>query len=146
MKIMTLLLVAAAAILPLLKIECKNSMSSVEQMKHLLLKNRTRTDLINYLITKHGYQTYLEIGLADGKNLESVIAPHKVGIDPSPASPATHRMTSDAFFAVNKETFDIVFVDGLHLYEQALKDVENALACLNPGGVIVMHDLTLPPS
>ncbi|MFC1527264.1 class I SAM-dependent methyltransferase [Candidatus Neomarinimicrobiota bacterium] len=35
---------------------------------------------------------------------------------------------------------DIVFVDGLHTYEQSLIDVQNALKYLNPGGVIIMHD------
>jgi len=40
---------------------------------------------------------------------------------------------------MGKET-DIIFVDGLHLREQVLKDVENALTHLNDGGTIVVHD------
>jgi hypothetical protein len=28
----------------------------------------------------------------------------------------------------------------LHLHEQVLKDVDNALACLNPEGIIILHD------
>jgi hypothetical protein len=56
-------------------------------------------------------------------------------------------MTSDDFFAGRRFFFglDVVFVDGLHTQRQALKDVENALAHLNPGGVIVIHDCN-PPS
>ena len=49
-------------------------------------------------------------------------------------------MTSDEFFSQNVETFDVVFVDGLHEYDQVRRDVQNSLEVLNPGGVIVMHD------
>lgn len=111
-----------------------------ERARHALLSKRQHLDLINYLILTRNYKSYLEIGVADGKNLSLVIASRKVGVDPSPASPATYQLTSDAFFLQNKETFDLIFIDGLHLYEQVLKDVENALQCLNPGGLIVMHD------
>jgi hypothetical protein len=37
-------------------------------------------------------------------------------------------------------TFDLIFVDGLHLHEQTLKDIENSLKHLNPNGRIVVHD------
>lgn len=50
------------------------------------------------------------------------------------------RAKSDDFFASNRETFDLVFIDGLHLAEQVLKDVEHSLAVLRPGGVVVLHD------
>jgi SAM-dependent methyltransferase len=114
--------------------------SPQEGYRQSLLKNRQHLDLLNFLVSKYGYKSYLEIGLADGKNLSQVIAQRKVGVDPSSASPATHQMTSDDFFATNQETFDLIFIDGLHLYEQVLRDVENSLNCLNPGGLIVMHD------
>ncbi len=35
---------------------------------------------------------------------------------------------------------DLLFIDGLHTYEQSLIDVQNVLEFLNPKGVIVMHD------
>jgi len=50
-------------------------------------------------------------------------------------------MTSDAFFAENRETFDIVFIDGLHTHDQVQRDIVNALACLRVGGLIFCHDL-----
>ena len=132
--------------IPSMKGECRGkhhstpTLSPLEQSKQSLLKNRQHLDLINYLIKDRGYKNYLEVGVADGQNFRSVIAERKIGVDPSPAAPATHRMTSDEFFKSNRETFDIIFIDGLHLYEQVLRDVENALACLNPGGIIIMHD------
>lgn len=108
--------------------------------KKALLKNKQHLDLINFLIDQRNYKTYLEIGVADGANLRAVRAPHKIGVDPSPGAPCTYQITSDEFFRINQETFDIIFIDGLHICEQVLKDVDNALKCLNPGGIIVMHD------
>jgi hypothetical protein len=48
--------------------------------------------------------------------------------------------TSDAFFASNMERFDLVFLDGLHEFQQTLRDVLNALDILNEGGLIVIDD------
>jgi len=62
----------------------------------------------------------------------------KVGVDP--ASGETHCMTSDEFFANNKEVFDVVFIDGLHKYEQVHRDAINALKSVKVGGNIAFHD------
>lgn len=35
---------------------------------------------------------------------------------------------------------DIIFIDGLHTYQQSLRDVQNSLKYLAKGGTIVMHD------
>ena len=105
-----------------------------------LLKTQHRTALINYIIIARNYQSYLEIGTCSGSTLNAVTAVHKVGVDPFPYIPCDFQMTSDEFFAINRETFDIIFIDGCHLYEQVLRDVANSLKCLNPGGIIVMHD------
>jgi SAM-dependent methyltransferase len=51
-------------------------------------------------------------------------------------------MTSDAFFAGYRgERFDVVFIDGLHLYRQVRRDLEGALRVLEPGGWIAIHDM-----
>lgn len=102
-----------------------------------------RTDLILAIIAAYPCASYLEIGCQGDKNFRAIKAAHKVGVDP--ASGGTHRMTSDAFFAQNKEQFDCIFIDGLHTYEQARKDVINSLNCLNPRGILIMHDM-LPAS
>ena len=49
-------------------------------------------------------------------------------------------MTSDKFFLNNKNFFDIIFLDGLHTYEQTIKDIVNSLKFLNNNGVILVHD------
>lgn len=55
------------------------------------------------------------------------------------------RMESDVFFDTQKPMLseygiDVAFIDGLHTFEQSLKDVENTLNHLNTNGVIVLHD------
>ena len=56
------------------------------------------------------------------------------------------EIPSDAYFAAldPEVAFDVAFIDGLHIYEQALRDVENALAHLNADGVVLMHDCNPP--
>jgi hypothetical protein len=102
----------------------------------------TRTEIINGLIKKHGYKKYLEIGVntpaQPGYNWVGIEVETKHGVDPNVDT--TYRMTSDDFFAQNKEKYDIVFIDGLHIYEQVYKDIINSLEILNEGGVIVAHD------
>ena len=39
-------------------------------------------------------------------------------------------MSSDEFFLKNKDQFDIIFIDGLHVYEQVKRDIENSLIVL----------------
>ncbi len=97
-----------------------------------------RYDLINKLIQEYGYKTYLEIGCRSDTTFVSVTVDHRVGVDP--ASGGTHRMTSDEYFANHNEKFDIIFIDGLHVYEQVIKDIKNAVKVLNDNGTIIMHD------
>jgi len=102
-------------------------------------------------------RTYLEIGVDDGRSLalanSETVA---IGVDPEPAvevelGPRTRLFaeTSDEFFATRDVEglfgggIDLVFVDGLHLFEQALRDVANAGRHLSPGGCVLLHD-TLP--
>ena len=99
-----------------------------------------RSDIINYLIRKNGYEKYLEIGVRDNKNFNRIKIAHKDGVDP--AGKCNYVMASDKFFATIPKTqmYDIIFIDGLHLKEQTLRDVNNSLEHLNENGIIVMHD------
>ena len=103
----------------------------------------TRTELINGLIKKNGYEDYLEIGVntpsQPGYNWVGVEVKTKHGVDPNVDT--TFKMTSDEFFEkAIEQSYDIVFVDGLHIFEQAHRDIINSLENLNDGGVIVVHD------
>ena len=95
--------------------------------------------LIEYLIKKNNYKNYLEIG-CDKKNqlFSKVNINNKIGVDP--VSGGNVRKTSDDFFKENKSSFDIVFIDGLHTYEQVKKDILNCVNCLLDEGIILVHD------
>ena len=100
-----------------------------------------RTDIINHLIKKNNYKRYLEIGVRDpDSNLNLIDIQHKDGVDP--AGRCNYPITSDDFFEQLDEnvTYDIIFIDGLHLDYQVEKDITNSLKHLSEGGTIVMHD------
>lgn len=105
-----------------------------------------RYDLINHLIQKHGYKSYLEVGTQNSICGSNVKCEYKVGVDPNPINRIKgdfdkhFKMTSDSFFEFNKEKFDIIFIDGLHTYEQVRKDFINSVNCLSDTGCIVLHD------
>jgi hypothetical protein len=101
-------------------------------------RSPNRIDLINALIGQNGYQTYLEIGCRDDACFNAIKAEHKVGVDP--CSGGTLRLTSDEFFSRNTEHFDLIFIDGLHLFGQVRKDISNAVRVLGQGGAILLHD------
>jgi hypothetical protein len=103
----------------------------------------TRTEIINGLIKKYNYKSYLEIGVntpaQPGYNWVGVDVPVKHGVDPNVDT--TYKMTSDEFFDNHiSQKYDIVFVDGLHLREQVYRDIVNSINNLNGNGVIVVHD------
>lgn len=99
-----------------------------------------RWDLINALIKKFDYKTYLEIGVNNGDCFKRIDIDYKIGVDPNPQSKATLIMTSDEFFQKPSMLFDIVFIDGLHESSQVNKDIEHALKILSYNGTIVVHD------
>lgn len=101
-----------------------------------------RTTLINHIVRKNRAKSYLEIGVWNGENFQQISCRHKIGVDPDPSSPATLNITSDEFFAKNNETFDIIFIDGLHHADQVEKDILNSLKILNDGGTIICHDMS----
>ena len=99
-----------------------------------------RWDIINKLIKRSRYSSYLEIGVRRGTNFSKISCRKKIGVDPDPKSKATLHVTSDQFFSENKKMFDIIFIDGLHTEKQVDKDITNSLAALRDGGTIVVHD------
>lgn len=101
----------------------------------------TRTEIIQSLINKVGAKKYLEIGMGPGKNFAGITCDHKVCVDPTPTVPVTFSLTSDTFFVQNKDTYDVIFIDGLHWSEQVYKDIVNSLNVLNDGGYIICHDM-----
>jgi predicted O-methyltransferase YrrM len=104
--------------------------------------------------------TYVEIGVATGKSLALAGAETvAIGVDPasadfanliyrSPANtPRLYKMTSDDFFAttdlkreLGRSHFDVAFIDGLHHFDQVLRDFINLEKHAGPNSVILIHD------
>ena len=108
------------------------------------------------LLNLHSSPRYLEIGVYEGHTLRALAAAQKVAVDPHfsfdlvearSADPSStfHEVTSDEYFgrvaAANAE-FEVIFLDGLHTFEQTLRDLISALSLLAPGGAIVIDDIT----
>lgn len=99
-----------------------------------------RIAIVNLLLSADPGAAYLEIGCASNQLFDAVMAKDKIGVDP--VSGGTHRQTSDEFFAGNGERrFDVVFIDGLHVYGQVRRDLVNALAAVRSGGWVALHDM-----
>lgn len=120
-------------------------------------KKPSRTEIINYLLsTCSGPKEYLEIGIRNPEdNFAKINADVKYSVDPGldfPANPADFKMTSDKFFQLQKsgtllpreQRFDLIFIDGLHLAEQADRDIRNSLDLIKDDGFIVVHDCNPP--
>jgi hypothetical protein len=100
----------------------------------------TRTEIIQHLIDIRGYKSYLEIGSFRNENFIKIRIDKKTSVDPDPDAYANYKMTSDQYFAENKDKFDIYFIDGLHQHDQVWRDIRNSLEHLNNDGIIVLHD------
>ncbi len=105
-----------------------------------------RHAFINKAISKYNDCKYLEIGVADNNVFNSIPLKiqDKFGVDPSEGG--NYRMTSNEFFQKHENIkFDVIFIDGLHHYEQCQEDCINAMSALNKNGIILFHDF-LPRS
>lgn len=103
-----------------------------------------------------GARTYVEIGVQAGGTLGSGLAAELVvGIDPAFAlkvplaqTAKLFRQTSDAFFAgrdLRAELYgadvDVGFIDGMHLFEFALRDFINLERHAGRHSVVFFHDV-----
>jgi hypothetical protein len=102
-----------------------------------------RWDIINGLIDRNKYESYLEIGTQDPTcNFIKIHALNKISVEPFPIAPVSFVGTSDEYFEqLTPDTkFDIIFIDGLHHYDQVLRDISNSLNHLTDNGTILCHD------
>ena len=98
---------------------------------------------------------YLEIGVSTGASLACVLpSTEAAGVDPDPRLAFTvgpnitvFAETSDAFFAAYEarpqftgRRADFAFIDGLHHFDQALRDFINVEKRMVNDGLIALHD------
>ena len=50
--------------------------------------------------------------------------------------------SADLLKLIPDRKFDVVYIDGCHLYDRAKSDYEQSLRLLNPGGLIAFHDIS----
>lgn len=110
---------------------------------------------LSWLAQQLGCSSYLEIGVSTGATLLALTMAERVGVDPNfqfdwqkqdgRDGVQLHACSSDAFFASlpSEKRFDLIFVDGLHTYEQAYRDILHALCHSHDRSVIVIDD-TMP--
>lgn len=101
-------------------------------------------------------KTYVEIGIRRGDSfLMTGPDTRAVGIDPNPLIEETDltdrhlviRQTSDDYFStdrirddLNGRPVDLAFIDGMHLFEYALRDFIALERYAHPGTTILLHD------
>jgi len=120
-------------------------------------KKTTRSEILNFLLSlKSNPTNYLEIGVRNpAHNFDLINANTKYSVDPGvefESNPVDFKMTSDEFFKklsageiLSKDIkFDVIFIDGLHLAEQADRDTINAFEYLHEDGFVVLHDCNPP--
>lgn len=106
---------------------------------------------LNALAKGIGAKTYLEIGVWKGDTFHNVDTALRIGVDPSPlfdwkaslnASTHFHPMKSDQFFSseAGRYRFDLAFIDGLHEYQQTLRDFFSTLALSRKRAIWVIDD------
>lgn len=111
----------------------------------------TKAPQINALLLSLKRQTsYLEIGVQEGITFDAVDAHRKTAVDPrflfeavSDSTKRYHQVPSDVFFSsiAKDERFDVIFIDGLHTFEQTLRDFVNATSFLADDGYILIDDV-----
>lgn len=122
------------------------------------------SERINKLAALNQARTYLEIGVAEGNTFHGVNINHKTAVDPEflfdvsqyanqPGQYYYNKKSDDFFQEVGREisesarddnfTWDIVYIDGLHTYEQAMADFINSFRYTNDRTIWIFDD-TVP--
>lgn len=115
-----------------------------------------RWQVLQTLLDMFERPRYLEICVFKGTTFHQLSAMRKVAVDPRfnfdweaerrerGAGTEYLQVTSDVYFGSivdPDERFDVIYLDGLHTFEQTLRDLTNALSHLADGGVIVVDDV-----
>jgi len=105
-----------------------------------------------------GETRYIEIGVRDGSCIREITAKRKYAVDPASIDPEkiasdgteVFEVTSDQFFAefadtvLPKNSVHVALADGLHEFEQTLRDILNLERMMPSDGVIFVHDCNPP--
>lgn len=102
---------------------------------------KTRTDILNHLIQKHGLTSYCELGTqVRSINFDKIICKDKFCVDIDPKANADFIGSTDDFFRQLNRKFDLYFIDASHLWEDVRRDFNNAYRNLSMYGFLCLHD------
>lgn len=133
----------------------------LEQIHHEEITQKTfpgpkYTEWLQWFHNKMMPITYFEIGVESGSSLQYARYPTRsIGVDPAPrivhainSWAKIFKMTSDTFFTetdpfieFNGRKIQLSFIDGLHEYEQVLKDFMNVEYHSLKNTIILLHDV-----
>lgn len=111
--------------------------TDVGETASFLLSNRT--DLLLHCIDP--YTNYIDW---NGNNLDdrtSIYSQMKTNLKPYEDRYVIHKTTSDSAANTFEDgSFDFIFIDGLHEYDQVLKDCQNYYSKVKKNGLFCGHD------
>lgn len=102
--------------------------------------------IIQEMVRLTSCKTYLELGVAEGLNLNKIaeVCSNCIGVDMWDNRKFTnfefHLKSTDEFFKEFNKQADIIFIDASHDFEQVKIDFANSLNCLSQHGIIFLHD------
>jgi predicted O-methyltransferase YrrM len=117
---------------------------------------------LHELVRGHRYTRALEIGAAWGVSTMAILTAqddgHLTSVDIDPGVKAGAEVEANGFSArwrfvlrdsrdfwrENRETFDLIYVDGDHAFQPARTDLFRAWEALEPGGLLVIDDVVHP--
>lgn len=118
----------------ILEIGCYEGLSSVFFADNVLDNpDSTLTCVDPFLNTENDHKQYLsnneehnfDYNIANCKNSNKI---------------AVHKITSDAFFETNHQTFTFIYIDGCHECDFIKRDMENSFKHLEKNGIMWMDD------
>lgn len=107
---------------------------------------------ISKALAINGGHRYLEVGVDAGETFRDVPCRERVGVDPNrvvedrflaPDGVEFNQMTSDEYFSSLPiaRQFDVIFLDGLHTFEQIYRDLCSALTHMHPTSILLVDDV-----
>jgi len=116
---------------------------------------------IHKIVAQHKYKKALEVGCIWGVSTITILSSGDgslLSVDPIPQSnPNMHAMVevrhngyadrwnsfegrSEVFWAINKDKYDLIYIDGSHNYTDVKLDLAAAWVCLQKGGLLLTDD------
>ena len=135
--------------------ELPQALDEATQAPNLDASHLSRAEVVQAILNLFDQPGYLEIGVNQGETFLKLQARRKVAVDPeflfaaeniftSTRTEEYHEVTSDSYFGTivtQADKFDVIYIDGLHTFEQTLRDLLNAILVLTPHGVIIVDDV-----